>query len=91
LQASGISPEPTELERLLEEIVERSETVDQSREEENEKTREKIRKEQVQAKEVRLKAMESLSEAKKRPEGMPCQAHQSLKEGDQTALRWWPT
>ena len=69
MQASGISPEPTELERLLEEIVERSETVDQSREEEDEKTKEKIRKEQEQAKDVWLKAMESLSEAKKGSEG----------------------
>ena len=66
LQASGISPEPTELDRLLEEIVERAEASEQSRDHEDQKAQEKIRKEQEQAKDVRLKAMESLSETKKR-------------------------
>ncbi|KAL9976910.1 hypothetical protein ACROYT_G014252 [Oculina patagonica] len=66
LKASGISPEPTELDRLLEEIIERAEACMQSRDEEDDKAREKIRKEQEQAKDIRLKAMESLSETKKR-------------------------
>lgn len=66
LKASGISPQPTELDRLLEEIVERMEASEQSRDEEDDKEREKIRKEQAQAKDVRLKAMESLSQTKKR-------------------------
>lgn len=72
LKASGISPEPTELDRLLEEIIERAEACDQSRDEEDDNTREKKQKEQEQAKDIRLKAMESLSETKKR----------SLSDGD---------
>ena len=65
LKASGISPEPTELDRLLEEIIERAETCDQSRDEEDDNTRKKKQKEQEQAKDIRLKFMESLSETKK--------------------------
>lgn len=72
LKASGISPEPTELDRLLEEIIERAEVCEQSRDEADDNAREKIRKEQEQAKDIRLKAMESLSETKKR----------SLSDGD---------
>ena len=72
LKASGISPEPTELDRLLEEIIERAEVCEQSRDETDDNAREKIRKEQEQAKDIRLKAMESLSETKKR----------SLSDGD---------
>ncbi|KAK2551956.1 hypothetical protein P5673_026952 [Acropora cervicornis] len=62
LKASCISPEPTELDRLLKEIMERAEACDQSRM----TTQEKKQKEQGQAKDIRLKAMESLSETKKR-------------------------
>ncbi|PFX23943.1 hypothetical protein AWC38_SpisGene11499 [Stylophora pistillata] len=72
LKASGISPEPTKLDRLLEEIIERAEACDQSRDEEDDKAREKKQREQEQAKDIRLKAMESLSETKKR----------SLSDGD---------
>lgn len=72
LKASGISPEPTELDRLLEEIIERAKVCDQSRDEEDDNAREKKQKEQEQAKDIRLKAMESLSETKKR----------SLSDGD---------
>ena len=72
LKASGISPEPTELDRLLEEIIERAEVCEQSRDEADDNAREKIQKEQEQAKDIRLKAMESLSETKKR----------SLSDGD---------
>ena len=72
LKASGISPEPTKLDRLLEEIIERAEVCEQSRDEVDDNAREKIRKEQEQAKDIRLKAMESLSETKKR----------SLSDGD---------
>ena len=66
LKASGISPEPTELDRLLEEIMERAKVCEQSRDEEDDKAREKKQKEQEQAKDIRLKAMESLSETNKR-------------------------
>ena len=72
LKASGISPEPTELDRLLEEIIERAEVCEQSRDEVDDNAREKIWKKQEQAKDIRLKAMESLSETKKR----------SLSDGD---------
>ena len=72
LKASDISPEPTELDRLLEEIIERAEACDQSRDEEDDNTIEKKQKEQEQAKDIRLKAMESLSETKER----------SLSDGD---------
>ena len=72
LKARGISPEPTKLDRLLDEIIESAEVCEQSRDEVDDNGREKIRKEQEQAKDIRLKAMESLSETKK----------QSLSDGD---------
>ena len=53
-KTSGISPEITELDMLLEEIIERAEVYEQSRDEENDKAREKIEKEQEQAKDIRL-------------------------------------
>ena len=65
LKARGISPEPTKLDRLLDEIIERAEVCEQSRDEVDDNGREKIRKEQEQAKDIRLKAMEWLSETKK--------------------------
>ena len=61
LKASGISPESTELDRLLEDIIERAEVCEQWRDEADGNVREKIRKEQEQAKDIRLKAMESRS------------------------------
>ena len=87
LKASGISPEPTELDRLLEEIIERAEVCEQSRDEEDDKARERIRKEQEQAKDIRLKAMESLSETKKRSDG-DGENQPKAKKGDRMALKW---
>ena len=65
LKARGISPEPTKLDRLLDEIIESAEVCEQSKDEVDDNGREKIRKEQEQAKDIRLKAMERPSETKK--------------------------
>ena len=46
--------------------MERAEASEQTRDEEDDRQREKIRKEQEQAKDVRLKAMETMKETKKR-------------------------
>ena len=61
-KASGISPVDTELDQLCEEICERMEmyTAELEKEKENKK------REEVAAKDVRLKAMEALSQTKKR-------------------------
>ena len=45
LRASGISPEPNELDRLIEETIDKAEAYEQSRDEEDDKAREKIQKE----------------------------------------------
>ena len=91
LKASDISPDPTELDRLLEEIIERAEVCEQSRDEADDNAREKIRKEQEQAKDIRLKAMESLSETKKRSlsDGDGENQPKAKNEGPM-AMKWWP-
>ena len=52
IKASGISPEPTELDSLLEAIIERAEACEQSRDEEDDNARERRQKEQEQAKDI---------------------------------------
>lgn len=65
-RASGICPEQSELDILLEEIADRMETSMEIVEEENERKIKKLEKEKEQAEDIRLKAMESLGETKKR-------------------------
>lgn len=64
--ASGICPEQSELDILLEEIAERMDASVEIMEEENERKLKKLEKEKEQAEDIRLKAMESLGETKKR-------------------------
>lgn len=68
LRASGINPVPTELNDLLEEIIEKMELHAAKNEKENENKK----REEATEKDVRPKAMEALSQTKKREE----------KEGD---------
>ena len=62
LKASGISPEQSELDTILEQIIERME----ANVAEIEKDNEKKKREVARAKDIRLKAMEALSQTKKR-------------------------
>ena len=62
LKASGISPEQSELDTILEQIIERME----ANVAEIEKDNEKKKREVAMAKDIRLKAMEALSQTKKR-------------------------
>lgn len=62
LKASGISPEQSGLDTILEEIIERME----ANVAEIEKDNEKKKREVAMAKDIRLKAMEALSQTKKR-------------------------
>ena len=64
LRASGVSPVHTELDDLLEEIIEKMELHAAKNDKENEKKK----REEAVAKDVRLKAMEALSQATKREE-----------------------
>ena len=61
-KASGISPEQSELDVLLEELTEREEMAEEERFQQGKKSE----KDQEKAKDIRLKAMEKLSQAKKR-------------------------
>ena len=81
LSASGISPEPTELDRLLEEITERMEVSEQMIDDEDEKARAKVQLEQKQAQDIRLKAMEVLSQTKKRSEEEQKSSQPKCKKG----------
>ena len=65
-EASGKSPEPSALENLLETIVEKMEDAANGSLAEGEQAKLKAAKEKEQAKDVRLKAMESLAQTKKR-------------------------
>ena len=64
LRASGVSPVHTELDDLLQEIIEKMELHASK----NDKESEKKKREEAVAKDVRLKAMEALSQTKKREE-----------------------
>lgn len=65
-KASGISPEQTELDALMEEIMERMQASEESFGEENDNARQKAEKDKCAAQDVRLQAMERMSETKKR-------------------------
>ena len=67
-RASGISPETSELDTLLEEISERTELAAEENQGEKEQARKKVEKEKEQAQDVRRQAMERLAETKKRNE-----------------------
>ena len=62
LKASGISPEQSELDTILKEIIERMEANVAEIEKDNEKKKMEV----AMAKDIRLKAMEALSQTKKR-------------------------
>ena len=62
IKASGISPEQSELDVLLEELTEREEMAEEERFQQGKKSE----KDQEKAKDIRLKAMEKLSQTKKR-------------------------
>ena len=81
LSASGISPEPTELDRLLEEITEQMEVSEQMIDDEDEKARAKVQLEQKQAQDIRLKAMEVLSQTKNRSEEEQKSSQPKCKKG----------
>ena len=81
LSASGISPEPTELDRLLEEITERMEVSEEMIDDEDEKARAKVQLEQKQAHDIRLKAMEVLSQTKHRSEEEQKSSQPKCKKG----------
>ena len=81
LSASGISPQPTELDRLLEEITEQMEVSEQMIDDEDEKARAKVQLEQKQAQDIRLKAMEVLSQTKNRSEEEQKSSQPKCKKG----------
>ena len=74
--ASGISPEKNEIDVLLEEIVERDEAAASEKENIDEEKR-KVEADKVAADDIRRKAMEKLSETKKR----------KAREGDQNVKK----
>ena len=66
-RSSGIAPpEPTELENLIEEIMALEETADAEMKEDDESVKGKAEKEKAKATDIRLKALEKMSETKKR-------------------------
>lgn len=65
-KASGIVPELSELDKLLEELIELEDLSEEERQNENEDKNKKIEQDQAKAIDVRKKAMEKLSETQKR-------------------------
>ena len=64
--ASGISPEKTELDQIMEDYLEQKEDQERESERVSEESRDKVAKDKTTAKDMRNKAMERLSETKKR-------------------------
>ncbi|XP_031572257.1 uncharacterized protein LOC116306353 [Actinia tenebrosa] len=84
---SGISPELTELDALLEEVIGRIEVANEVVQVEKDKTKEKMEKEKKEAEDVRLKAMEKLAELRLRKKvGMKNQKRKSVNGEDQMEL-----
>ena len=64
--ASGISPERTEVDQIMEDYLEQKEDQERESEKASEESRDKMAKEKATAEDMRNKAMERLSETKKR-------------------------
>ena len=64
--ASGISPERTEVDQIMEDYLEQKEDQERESEKASEESRDKMAKEKATAEDTRNKAMERLSETKKR-------------------------
>ena len=63
MRASGISPEMSELDAALEEIIERKENGEEQQKKNQEESRQEVQKQKETAELVRKKAMESISQA----------------------------
>ena len=88
-KASGIAPpEPSELESMLEEIIELSESSDQHQKEATEEKEEKDAKDKENAQDIRSKAMESLSQTKKRKAGKDCDKEKKKRRGGSDTLEY---
>lgn len=84
LNASGISPEQSELDVMLEEIVEREDLAEAEKENEDHFERRKAEADRMAADDVRRQAMETLSETQKRKagEGEECMNKKRRRSGD---------
>ena len=66
LRESGISPERTELDAAIEQIIAFEESADTEQQEANDENREKLQADRKKAEDVRKKARETMGETKKR-------------------------
>ena len=82
LRESGISPERTELDAAIEQIIAFEESADTEQQEANDENREKLQADRKKAEDVRKKAMETMGETKKRnSEEETTQAKKSRRNG----------
>ena len=82
LRESGISPERTELDAAIEQIIAFEESADTEQQEANDENREKLQADRKKAEDVRKKAMETMRETKKRKcEEETTQAKKSRRKG----------
>ena len=65
LRESGISPERTELDAAIEQIIAFEESADTEQQEANDENREKLQADRKKAEDVRKKAMETMGETKR--------------------------
>ena len=86
--ASGISPEQSELDSLLEEIDELEEASDTLAAEVSTKEKRKLDADKVAAEEMRKRAMETLSETKKRNECEDNGRKRKVRKGGNAALEF---
>ena len=82
LRESGISPERTELDAAVEQIIAFEESADTEQQEANDGNRKKLQADRKKAEDVRKKAMETMGETKKRnSEEETTQAKKSRRNG----------
>jgi hypothetical protein len=84
--ASGISPELTEMDVLLEEIIGRIEVATEASHGEEEIAKNKIEKDKKEAEDIRLKAMEKLGSQRKEQVRKKNQMRKQVNEEDRMVL-----
>ena len=83
-QASGISPDESELDEALYTIIELMDDAEQQFDKENHEKQQKIENDQKQAEELRVKAMETFGESRKRSEGGEAKSRKKRNTGGET-------
>ena len=83
---SGTTPERTELDNALEQIIAMEESAEMEQQENGDDKREKIERDRAKAEDMRLKAMETMGETNKRKEEQGMSNNKKRRSGNETLI-----